>query len=223
MTVRESAIATAIVISYLFPTLSVAQSTSMDDVKAAIRAASERKHDYVIEGIIEIPSGNDKKFVIRRNKDAFMEVDVSAVVSNSISALTEQEIGRTLPATGHAGPQEARNVGEWFRVKLKRGCRCTLHCKSVKVEFVSDPVVQKPFFIDTENLKVVYLEKKKAADGKTVQIDCSNPNENCNQRVYAWDCKCCCRSKSKECYGFVSCDDGWRKDYCCPDKADFCK
>lgn len=167
--------------------------------------------DPQIFGKLELPATDGGNVVVRFNTDAYAEFPLDAVVRNSITALSCKERRDALK-----GPDE-RSLGleNWVHLKIRHGSKCVLHYKTVRVEFVLDRAVQQSFYIDTKALKCVYLEKR-ARDPKILQISCDEDSaDRTNKEVtfYKHHC-CCCNENDVDCYGYVSCDDGWTDGNC---------
>jgi len=184
---------------------------SISRVQSAIAEAKLLENCFSMEAMVEFPDQKTDTVRLRRNEYAYLDLQADAI--QSVSVLTRQEL-EEVPREQGVSLNDPSQKGTWCRVLVKKGSQGSLSVKSAQVDFVFDTENQEPFYIDLEAEQAVYLEKGEKAEAL---IDCSNPNDRCNQRVYVWDCKCCCRSRRPECYGFVGCDDGWSRDRCCPD------
>lgn len=186
--------------------------TNLDEIRAELAKASNRDTaDGAISGKLELPK-TDGPVVVRFNSDAYVEFPAEALVRNSITAFTCKE----LRAITKRSSERALGLNDWFHVKLKHGATCKLHYKTVAVEFVLDDS-QKPFYIDTNALKCVYLERGVAKrDPSLKEISCDEFSEDrTNKEVFIYyKHACCCNNNDEEAYGKVSCDDGWRDSNC---------
>ena len=198
-------------ISLLSPAAS-GQENALDKIRKELGVAQGKEKDVALFGKLELPKG-DGPVTVRFTSDAYLEFSADAIVPNSLTELSRKD-----KQTEILQNKSAFQLGtaDWFHLKLKHKATCTLHYKAIKVDMVLDRSVQKPFYIDTKAMKVVYLEKKKEKDVAILQISCDDESpDRTNKEVtfYKHHC-CCCNENDVDCYGFVSCDDGWIDDNC---------
>ncbi len=148
--------------------------------------------------------------VVRFNTDAYVEFPLDGLVPDSMTAFCckdRREILRD-PA------RRALGIDNWVQLKIRYGTKCQLHYKTVSVNF-SLTTSQQPFYIDTDALKVVYLNPANKNPG-VKQISCDEFSEDrTNMEVLIYTNRaCCCNNNHKTAYGKVSCDDGWRSSDC---------
>lgn len=177
-----------------------------------LKAVDREKADGTISGKLELPDA-DALVVVRFNYDAYVEFAPEAIAPNSITAFTRKELREVIKRV----EERALGVEQWFHLKLKHGSTCILHYKTVAVKFVLDRSVQKPFYIDTDELKCVYIEPRPSEHGhKLKQISCDEYSEDrSNKEVFFYyKHPCCCTNNELPTYGYVSCDDGWRDPRC---------
>lgn len=185
---------------------------TLEEIKNEVVVAAKRDMTNVdISGKLELPEKNDGPIVLRFNADAYVEFPIEALVNNSITAFSIKEI-RAITKT----PGELQlGLDNWFHVKIKHGTTLRLHYKTIDVKFVLDRELQQPFYIDTKELKCVYLEKTGARKSKK-DIDCGEfSDDRTNKEVIVYyKHACCCNNNNVEAYGYVTCDDGWRDSSC---------
>ena len=90
-----------------------------------------------------------------------------------------------------------------------------LHYKTLQVEVVLDRAVQKPFYIDTKELKCIFVEKK-ATGTQLLEISCDDDSDNrLNVEVLlSTNRACCCNNNHVEANGKIDCEDGVQNGDC---------
>jgi hypothetical protein len=106
--------------------------------------------------------------------------------------------------------------GTYF-FKVKPNTKATLSYKTLSHTFMMSEN-EKPFYIDTKQLKVVPISSKTDNTskqlGSTPKLQSSECEYKCNKSVYAFDCNCCKGGYVGDCYGWVTCGAGWKETDC---------
>jgi hypothetical protein len=178
-------------------------------IRSQLVVAQSNEADVPLTGRLEL-SADESLVVVRFNVDAFVEFPLNGLVPDSLTAFCCKDRRDVLrdPARFALGSDN------WVHLKIRYGTKCKLHYKTVSIEF-SLTASQPPFYIDTDALRVVYLQTPEKEVG-IKQINCeefSADRTNMEVLIYT-DRACCCNNNRKTAYGKVSCDDGWRSSDC---------
>lgn len=178
-------------------------------LRSQIEFANSKEADVAISGRIELPK-DESKIILRFNADAYVEFPSEGLVPESITAFLckeRREIARE-------ANKRVLGLDDWVHLKIRYGTICKLHYKIVSVEFALNQT-QQPFYIDTDTLKVVYLDRH-VPNPSIKQISCDElSDDRTNKEVIVYTNRaCCCNNNHVEAYGKVSCDDGWRSSDC---------
>lgn len=183
----------------------------INKLKIAFDRANSNEADILVSGQFDLPTKEDNLVKVHFDSDSYAEFKSEDIVPNSVIAFST----RDLQAIANDPARNSLGLTGWFHIQIRHASQCTLHYKTVDVDFILDRSTQKPFYIDTENLKCVYLEKSNSKN-ESIMVDCSitSPDRTNKEVMIYTNRACCCNNNDVTAYGWVSCDDGWRGNDC---------
>lgn len=148
---------------------------------------------YALQGTPIFEPGGFVK--ITRNKDFSLTVKAEDILEGALS--------------------ENLSNGQ-FSLRIRPNAQATMTYKTLNHHFLMSEN-ERPFYIDTEKIKIVYLNSG-GINQNTARSELSSDCEyRCNKTVKVFDCNCCRGGYVGECYGWVSCGAGWKDEKCMKD------